>query len=102
MPFKATILDEITKSMSVNREEKKSETKFSCSPEVKIFSTGNIHTPTGLNAAKTSMSLKKKSARLFYIKEERDFTTKHILRTWVECWIKKKLQKNILGANEEI
>ena len=61
MPLKATILDKVTKNMSVNREETKSETKFSRSPKVKIFSTGNIHKPTGLNAAKKSMSLKKKT-----------------------------------------
>lgn len=41
MQFKATILDEITKSMSVNREEKKFKTKFSGSLKVKRSGTQN-------------------------------------------------------------
>ena len=44
---KATILDEITKGMHVNREEKKSTTKFSGNPKVKrsgIQSRKNVQT----------------------------------------------------------
>lgn len=46
-PSRATILDEITRSISINKEERKSKTKFSGSPKGKwsgIWNRTNVQT----------------------------------------------------------
>lgn len=74
MQFKATILDEITKSMSVNREEKKFKTKFSGSLKVKRSGTQNRkHSQTHCSECyKKSMLLKNNVLGCSTLKETRE------------------------------